>query len=210
MSAILDLQKSILRQSSLASNILHYVYLIASKSDADELKKWCDLEINGYFKSSDNEVPHYRWFKGELLARNVNTGEIFSFPFVLKDSIRILRDSIIKLENYNYDEKGKLYISIDLKKEKEIRNKYEISDEYTVFISINKDDVLNAIYLIKTKCLEFSCDLERLGVVGEDWDFSDDEVQNITNYHIGTVQNMANHGTNSTIIQNTEFNRFPK
>lgn len=210
MSVILDLQKTILRESSLTSNILHYIYLIALKSDADELKKWCDLEINGYFKSSDNEVPHYRWFKGELLARNVNTGEIFSFPFVLKDSIRILRDSIIKLENYNYDEKGKLYISIDLKKEHEIRNKYNISDEYTVFISINKDDVLNAIYLIKTKCLEISCDLERLDVVGEDWDFDTTEIQNIINYHIETVQNMANHSNNSTIMQSNEFKPLPK
>ena len=71
-------------------------------------------------------------------------------------------------------------------------------------------DLDHAIYLIKSKALEFSCQLEDLNVLGDNWSFSEEEVKKITNYHIETVQNMANHGTNSTIIQNTEFNRFPK
>lgn len=48
-----------------------------------------------------------------------------------------------------------------------------------------------------------SYELEKQGILGEEWEFTEQEkqmTQNI-NYHIGNVGNMANHNDNSTINQ---------
>lgn len=210
MNAILDLQRVILKPSSSIGNILHYIYLIARKLKSEELIKFCELEIYGYFKSNINEVPYYRWIKGNLLTKNTETGEIFTLPASDLESVKILRDSISRLENYNYDEKFFINITIDSNIDIELRRKHKIDNNFLIYLKVNKTEIDHAIYLIKSKALEFSCQLEDLNVLGDNWSFSEEEVKKTTNYHIETVQNMANHGTNSTIIQNTEFNRFPK
>ncbi|WP_133243164.1 hypothetical protein [Acinetobacter sp. AM] len=201
MKAVISLQKLCLDYSVDVSEILLSARLIASKLNLDDFREYCNLEIDGYFKSETSNIPQYRWIKGRVLARKGI--EIYSLSCSFDDSYKIFKDSIVKFENYGFDDEQRLYISIDKKIEDKIRKSKKISDEYDLLLDIHHSDIENALYSVRSKILSFSEELERNNILGEEWEFTEQEkqmTQNV-NYHISNVGSMANHNENSTINQ---------
>lgn len=202
MKAVISLQKLCLDYSVDVSEILLNARLIASKLKLDDFREYCNLEIEGYFKSEDKNIPQYRWIRGGVLARNgIKT---YSLSCSFDDSYKIFKDSIVKFENYGFDNEKRLYISIDKKNEEKIRKSKNITDEYDLFLDIHHSDIENALYSVRSKILSFSEELERNNILGEEWEFTEQEkqmTQHVT-YNIGgNVGSMANHNDNSTINQ---------
>lgn len=201
MKAVISLQKLCLDYSVDISEILLNARLIASKLKLDDFREYCNLEIDGYFKSEIKNIPQYRWIRGSVLARH--GAETYSLPCSFDDSYKIFKDIIIKFENYGFNDEQRLYISLDKQIEDNIKINRNIPDKYNLFLDIHYSDIENALYSVRSKILFFSEELERNNILGEEWQFTEQEkkmTQNI-NYNISNVGNMANHNDNSIINQ---------
>lgn len=206
MKAVISLQKLCLDYSVDVSEILLNARLIASKLKLDDFREYCNSEIEGYFKSEIKNIPQYRWIRGRVLGRK--GVEIYSVSCSFDDSYKIFKDSIIKFENYGFDDEQRLYISLDKIKEDNIRKIKNIPDEYDLLLDIHHSDIENALYSVRSKILSFSEELERNNILGEEWEFTEQEKKMTQNVHytIGNVGNMANHNDNSTINQTSTNN----
>ena len=71
-------------------------------------------------------------------------------------------------------------------------------------IRTSKIPFQKALDTIKFKILELSYNLEKEGILGDDWEFTETEKEHVLNvtYNIGTVENMANHNLDSFIDRN--------
>ncbi|WP_353159620.1 hypothetical protein [Acinetobacter guillouiae] len=207
MKAVISLQKLCLDYSVGVSEVLLNARLIASKLKLDDFREYCNLEIEGYFKSEVKNIPQYRWIKGKVIARNGTA--TYSVPCSFDDSYKIFKDSIVKFESYGFDDGKRLYISIDKKNEERIRKSNEVEEKYDLFLDIHHSDIENALYSVRSKILSFSEELERNNILGEEWEFTEQEkkmTQHVT-YNIGgNVGNMANNNENSTINQTSTNN----
>lgn len=204
MKAVIALQKLILDETKKVSHIIQHAHLIASKLDLSDFKNWCSLEMNGYLHVPKEQIPNYRYINGTIGVRHLFSGMVNTFgnaPISL--SHKVMFDSVSKLEAYSYDEKGNTALKLDQEVNSYFAQHVPYYDECVGYLIVNKSEFDNALYMIKSKVLEFTEELERNGILGEEWEFTKEEkqmTQNV-NYHIGNVGNMANHNENSTINQ---------
>lgn len=201
MKAVIALQKKLLNECSKVSNILLHAHLIASKLELHDFKKWCSLEINGYHSLQDSEVPNYRWIRGTLHLKDPLTGDISALPSPIEFSHKVIRDSVIKLEEYNFDESGGVNLFLSPEIEDYFKKNVENYSKCIAYLRVSKGDYINTLYNIRVKILEFTEELEENGVLGEEWEFTDQEKEMIHNfnYTIHNVESMSNHNIDSKI-----------
>ena len=94
MKAIIALQKLVLDPSSQISDILRHAYLISCKLNLDDLKRWCELELNGYQSIDDSNIPEYRYIFGSLCLKNSLSGQTAIFNAEAIFSGQIIKDGI--------------------------------------------------------------------------------------------------------------------
>lgn len=166
------------------------------------------FEIEGL--SSDVKMKMSgRWYTKSLLELKV------AFDKSSPDRLRIKLPSDLEQRI-----KG-LYNKVSTKEQNDIISSFGISPnlvnskmlqncipEIDLFISIPIDNFTRICNKIRNEILTWTLDCEKKGILGEEWIFTNQEkemAQNITNnYSIGSVQNMANHNTDTTINQTTQ------
>lgn len=226
MKAIIKLQQLALDPKVKISELLNHAYLISSKLDVKEFSEWCNYELNGYFSSNSN-IPGYRILRGSLNAAAVGKPIIpilVSGPDWSKYAdIKPIYDSIPKLESWLSSDHQFISLRLDPNLEDFFTKELDGQDNelihrlgmqsnpfadslksgYRPFLRIEKSDISNILSNVKKTILDWSINLEKQGIIGEDYIFTDEEKQMIQNvsYHIGNVGNMANHNDNSTINQ---------
>ncbi|SSO39341.1 AbiTii domain-containing protein [Acinetobacter nosocomialis] len=205
MKAIIALQKLVLTPSSKVSDILRHAYLIACKLNLEDFKKWCELELNGYFDIPDEDVPKDRYIFGSLCVKNSLDGSRATFQADAVFSGQLIKESISFFEEAvaTTSESIKLQQKDSLDALLRKANPQLNGTNFIFYIEVSKAPFYKVLENIKFKILELSYELEKQGILGEEWEFTEQEkqmTQNI-NYHIGNVGNMANHNDNSTINQ---------
>lgn len=74
------------------------------------------------------------------------------------------------------------------------------------YLSVDTSQIENIFGTVQNYILKWASECKKKGILGDEWIFTDKEkemAKNIT-YHIGSVQNMANHNTESTINQTAQ------
>lgn len=227
MKAVIKLQQLAANPDIKVSELLNHAYLISSKLDVKEFSDWCNKESSGYI-SNNEDIPNYRLVRGSIYASAVDKATI---PVVISGpewakytDVKLIHDPIPKLESWIYsDDKNFINLRLDQGLEERLLRFFDDQDNqliqkmgmqnspfsdnlrsgYQPFLSISKTDICNILSSIRKIILDWSINLEKQGVTGEDYIFTDKEkqmTQNI-NYHIANVGNMANHNENSTINQ---------
>lgn len=194
-SIVLELQKDLLDKDCDILQALRKAHLIAVKLHLTEFDAWIQKELNGY-KTDDDNLPDYRHMKGILKAKNPHIGWI---PVVTTDkkihTVSIFEpiSTLIDIEKKSKD--GYFHycypsnISMKLCSDANAPTYMEI----TLFISTSS--IISLIEKVKNCLLEWTIELERKGISGENMTFNKKETesakgisQQINNYY-GTVVN---------------------
>ncbi|MDQ1207467.1 hypothetical protein QE380_000390 [Acinetobacter baylyi] len=207
MKAITALQKLVLDPQSNITDILRSALLISHKLSLLDFKTWCELELKGYDDIDDSNVPEYRHLYGSFHVTDVNTK--VHQPLGDRAACQVIKDSIIFFQESLDNNDQFLSIRFPDDKNKNLKQMFGISSKSCIFYSsISRTYFLKALDIIRTKILEFSIELENKGILGDEWEFTEQEkqmTQNI-NYNISNVGNIANHNQESTINQIATIN----
>ncbi|AMX19478.1 hypothetical protein HWI77_07990 [Acinetobacter venetianus] len=208
MKAIIALQKLLLTPNSSMRDILNHTYLIACKLDLHDLKAWCELEISGYNDTPDLDIPKYRVFFGSLYTKHCVTKQTQMHNIDTAFTFQVMKDGIYFFEKALASKEDAIDLLLKEDAEKLLRTQNPQLENHTLFLRFSKLPFQNVLDSVRFKILKISYELEKQGILGEEWEFTDQEKQMTQNVHytIGNVGNMANHNENSTINQTSTNN----
>ena len=219
-SIVIELQKELLDKDCDILQSLRKAHIIASKLNLKEFDNWILCELNGY-KTEDENFPDYRRMKGTLKAKNPYRGWI---PAVVTDlngeplfNTTPIFDSISALIDIEKKAKdGQFYYSYPPELSMKI-NSYARTPTYMeIALFISTVYVKEAIDKVKNCLLEWTLELERKGILGENMTFDENETASAkeipqqTNYYYGTVINgnvsgsQITSGNNNIITYNAD------
>lgn len=178
-SLVLDIQKDATSGSASVASLLRKAKAAAVKLNITEISNWLDRELNGYTDIAPVDLPEYRKLRGFPRFHNPmygwrpihfhdrETDEIFSYAYVFQ-SIGTLEDT---LETMNRN--SMLAVPYDHRRRNKLLQMLEIQTECTIMI--NPADATNIIDAVRNQILTWSLDLERNGILGEGFAFSETE-----------------------------------
>ncbi|MBQ4119060.1 MAG: ABC transporter substrate-binding protein [Clostridia bacterium] len=198
-SIVIELQKELLDKDCDILQALRKAHLIASKLSLKEFDAWILNELNGY-KSEDENFPEYRQMKGALKAKNPYRGWI---PAVITDkngenlfnTVPVFESVSALLDIEKKAKDGKFYYSYPPELSMKIAAYARTPAYMEIALFISTVYITEAIDKVKNCLLEWTLELERKGILGENMTFSESEsasakdiAQQINNYY-GTVVN---------------------
>lgn len=196
-SIVIELQKELLDKDCDILQALRKSHLIAFKLNLKEFDAWILNELNGY-KSEDEDFPDYRQMKGTLKAKNPYRGWI---PAVITDqhgeslfNTIPMFDSVSALIDIEKKAKdGQFYYSYPPELSMKIAAYARTPAYREIALFISTVYITEAIDKVKNCLLEWTLELERKGILGENMTFNEKETASAkeipqqTNYYYGTV-----------------------
>ena len=184
-SLVLDLQKELMDRNCDILQALRHAHVIAVKLGLDEFDKWIQYELNGYPKN-DEVVPKYRFVTGTLKAKNPRLGWI---PAVITDrskdnplnTMPIYESLSALLEIKRQTKTGTFIYTFPPSLTMELL-KYTNSPIYmevALFISVHH--IAEVVEQVKNHLLEWTLELEKKGVLGENMAFNQEETLSAKN-----------------------------
>lgn len=178
-SMVLDLQKHILESDRSISDLLYMALAIARKLSLEEFTKWIEQELNGY--ADVRKVPSYRDVSGVPVALS-SLGQwekmlVYNLePEMLQQiSTFHIHYPISEIENIVNQNVSAYVITYDEQAQQMLMNAMNMHTIPGVKIDSNKlKTILNAV---KKILLEWTLDLEKKDILGENMVFSDKEKQ---------------------------------
>jgi hypothetical protein len=190
-SIIEQIQMEALRSDAQVGGLLRKVKLAAAKLKLDDLQDWVESELNGY----KTKVPDYRVVTGELIAFNPYNGWI---PVNGRNLDMLRRRSIGQpitaiediISNRSHD--ARLHVPMPPKVVEWLDQHAEIPfGRYALMI--DRGAAVQVVEAVRNLVLEWSIEMERLGVTGSDFSFTPEErqaAQAAPSIHIGSVGTM--------------------
>ena len=195
-SIVLELQKDLLDTNCDILKTLRKAHIIAVKLNLSEFDEWIQNELNGY-ESEDDNFPEYRKMNGELKANNPRRGWI---PMVIvdKNSREFFRYVPI-LESISYligvekkSKDGYFYFSYPTDVSMKLCMGANLPAYMECALHISTVKIIDLIDIVKNRLLEWTLELEKNGIWGENMTFSVVETesakkvsQQINNYYGG-------------------------
>lgn len=233
MEAILEIQQLARKSSTDIVDLVRSAYIVATELEMHDFADWCNAELNGYFNCSSFSIPAYRK-GGVLLVYYDDRGlkckkwtdkeqqEILSQKYIgdsLSSLMRMLDKDYQKIsvelspslinyynkifDHYQTQHLPLVYCDIDVIQQALSQN---CKPSNILELYINENDIYQIKDTVQNKILTWSLECKKQGILGKEWQFSPKEkamAQNVT-YNINTLQNMANHNTESTINQTAQ------
>ncbi|OUI78602.1 hypothetical protein HK18_06810 [Commensalibacter intestini] len=177
--------------------------------------------IRGVIKDSflDNSVQLINIKNFESKQKYINKFFVDSLPYIQnllrsneKGITYELDDDVKKHITNTYEKMNKSYYESFIPSLGEEGDKilhktlYGHSPKLHFHIFVSNMELIKILIAVQKKILDWALDCEDQGILGDEWIFTDKEkemAQNIT-YNINTLQNMANHNTESTINQTAQ------
>lgn len=205
---VLELQQELLSKDCDILNALRKAHIIATKLKLIKFDFWIQQELNGYSKEKD--APEYRSVRGELKAFNPYRGWI---PTIIKDysleqsiCVRKLCEPISSLiDLYDKSDTNGIQITFSGEALDMLHNLFNtrIKMQYVLFVGAN--GVKEIIEHVKDCLLQWTLQLEEVGIMGDDLSFTSQErekaqalPQTINNYYGAT--NVINATTSNSQI----------
>lgn len=211
MNLVNELQESAIKDDVLT--VLRKTKRLASKLGLSDIVNWLKFEQNGY--PDNDSVPSYRRVNSTV-ACNINDYIPIGFGMIVRGVVDLpsgdldlnipLRDSInviLSVIQLVYDG-NEHCISIEKEFEYSLRQLYKfdpsVSQQVSLLLRPNRSQVEAIPNLIKDKVLDWACNLESAGILGEGLTFSTQDKEaahNITlNIENSKIDQLNNLGTN--------------
>jgi len=189
------------------SDLLRRVKLAAVKLSLQDTVDWVDRELKGY--EDKDEVPDYRQVVGELKAHSPYHGvlPVHWTNEVFKDICnRPIFQSISSIENLKGDGQGSVMVKVGFIAE--MMNKANGTPGTDYYVHVPQNALINIVDQVRSLILEWSCNLEQQGILGEGISFSMEEkkkaeqaAQSITIHNYGHFhQGDTNGNQNKSVI----------
>jgi hypothetical protein len=183
---VIQFQEDLTIGSKEISNLLRTAKLISSKLGKGKIEDWIDHELNGY--PVDSALPEYRIISGgQLQFYNPYHGWLPAMtPAILDIPIS---EPITKLAVYKRGDR--FYLSPP--------EKYPLTDEsgssqpimsFPQRIECNVSAVIAIVEGVKTRLVDWSIELEKQGILGENMSFKEEE-KTIANNQTFNIEHMT-------------------
>ena len=178
-SLVLDLQKELMDRDCDILQALRHAHVIATKLELNEFDEWIQHELNGYPKKEE-VIPKYRFVTGTLKAKNPRLGWI---PVVIMDNAKnhpfntmpIYESLASLIEIKQQTTSGTFHYEFPPALTMELL-KYTDSPIYMdVVLVISVHHISEAVEQVKNHLLEWTLELEKKGILGENMTFNKDE-----------------------------------
>jgi hypothetical protein len=188
---VLELQADALNRSVRASDLVRKALVVAVKLDLPDLKKWCDVELNGYTKEA---IPDYREVRGEVRAWNPYHGWI---PVLVNDSevmemlqIRRVMNPLASIEHSVYNKtESTIQMPYDANTLQLLASGFQgYAAGLIPTLLISRNSLSNILDAARTVVLDWSLRLEREGILGEGMTFTRSERERAARitYNVGS------------------------
>lgn len=202
---VLELQRDCLNPDISVSNILRKAKVIAAKLDLADLEGWIDNELNGYLNTKLADLPPHRKAWGSPKFFNPYRGYC---PIIVQDdefgkivSTVFLSQNIGALEDLSNSDEGTLIYKYPPVVQQVLQNSMDVDMECSLHFSTTQ--VRAALEHIRNRVLEWTLELEKRGVVGENFSFDETdkrEAQAVTNHIYGSnIGVLGEVGGNATV-----------
>lgn len=197
---VLELQRDALNKSVHAGDLLRKALVLSRKLNQPEIRKWIELELNGYHEltlDDMNTYAPYRVVKGELKCFNPYRGWI---PMDVADPeiaeamrTKSIGQSIAQIEDLLSTTSDSLLMKFPESVKARIMSGMSIPLEPAV--SLQRQTLVGILDAVRNKLLEWALLLEEKGIHGENMSFSIDEkvaassITHTTINNIGTMNN---------------------
>lgn len=197
-SIVRELQSSLLNPSSDILSILRTAHIIASKLELTEFDEWIQNELKGFRDNDINKFPNYRVVHGRLKAFNPMRGWI---PIqcsneeleetLCQKNIGISMPELLSLvKSIKEDDVG---IHFSHKQSNRLCEMSDLGFLTECALHVNKSQFFGIIESVRNHLLEWTLELEKQGILGDDLVFSETETvtaQSVSpsiNYYYGSV-----------------------
>ena len=215
-SIVLEIQQLASDSKSDVLEVLRKTMLAAHKLHLDDMKNWCEHELNGY--TGDQTLPQYRSIPAEIkaesvygqivpaLVRDPSASEMINVVHV-RESIPLILD-IIKKSGTD----GTLEAQLNAAQQQVLQKAFRSNDHYFRRI-VSASNMANIVEQARNAILAWSLELESKGILGEGISFSQTEKDKAASAASIRIENF--HGVfgdvkNSTIHQSGFINIIKK
>lgn len=174
---VIELQKECLNPALSYANLFQKAYFIAQKLEQKEMVDFLKNEINGY-KNID-ELPDIRYVDLTYKAFNPMRGWIpFQIPStgiyskLLKGPIFL---SVGEMQKFLDAEDSVLNTVVPFELQRELIKNSNMFFDTEIKAFFSKTQLVRILDAVKNQILDWSIDLERKGILGEDYIFSEKE-----------------------------------
>ena len=210
--AVLELQLDIINNEKDVVSILRKAHLIASKLDLKEFDTWILQELNGY--DTYESIPEYRLVYGEIKAKNPYHGYIpVMLPSSLEDDFtkRKLFNSISEIVQLLQSKDAQVMISLPSDISKDICKGTGVV--FPCYFIIGGHSLKTIVEKVKNTILEWCLQLDKDGIVGDDFIFTDNEKnkaktinQEINNYYGQVIKGNVENSFSQSGHDNIQYN----
>lgn len=196
-SAVLQLQREAANPDSKVSTLLRTAKIIATKLELKDFLKWIDKELKGYKDTPIKELPDYRLVWGDAYSWNPYHGwqQIMFQSAADKKALCFAPQgqSVVSLEDAILNmPKDSRIVSDD----PEIVGRLlkGISYQANVQLRISEIHLRHILETVRDTILEWTLELEKAGVLGEDLVFTPTEKKEalpVTNYVTQNINNIS-------------------
>jgi hypothetical protein len=190
-SAVQVLQKALLNGSKPLGQLLRETKVIAAKLNLDDVETWVSHELKGY--PAESNIPEHRFVRSSHLEvfnpyRGWQFSGTYERPFPVYQSVHDIEELATGEDCYITPRK-KIRVSDQLGR--------DCTDD-DQRLSIPPSEMRSVLQAIRDELLEWTIELEKRGIKGEDMDFDEKEKQSAASqtFHIqkftGVLGNVSN------------------
>lgn len=199
-----ELQRDAISDNCSLGELLRKSLVVAKKLRITDFELWVGHELNGY--PPESTIPKYREVVGRIKAWNPGKGWI---PISMQDTEQdktksMAYQSVSSLEALVSDRKGgDLQVIFPSEIEASLMRRPDVPFPPTLHFGSNQVDSI--LHAVRNTVLNWACDLENRGILGDDMSFTSEEQQaakEIQTINIGQFQGVLGNVQQSTVTQN--------
>lgn len=202
-SIVKELQKDSMKSDIRLSDLLRKALFVARKLEIKEFEDWITQELNGYH---GEEIPRYRQIKGSPKYFNPFYGyQDFNIDHVeINDTISTVKlgAPLAELEDLHKNSGNKPLVHEILPSIQSLFQKGFQTDVVPEKVFISPSAIAGVFDTIRNMIFEWSMKLEEDGILGENFDFNEDE-EEIAHQQSNVYNTMISSSSN---IQIGEYN----
>jgi AbiTii len=205
---ILQIRDAALDSRCSVTDALRKAKVACAKLGLDEFGKWIDLELNGYFDKSLDETPKYRLLHGKPEGHNPFHGWQ-QIVFMDAEEEEVLSQASIgtpisAIEDSVRDAKGSDSFSspYNARLQQMLRRNLNVAD-VNLRIKLSHHQTAAIVHAVRNILLEWTIDMEKQGILGEDLTFSAEDRQKSASV-TAQVVNHFNIGQVASLVQNAD------